>query len=285
MMETSGDSSQPKHKGIVFYLYCAVMLVLLVGNFLTWRQVEPAKRELRKTQRFLDQQLNTTRLRSTEKTNRSEVSANIKAYLSNGMEADLIDVLAKSDSSLFYAVESKTNAITLYSSDEDQSLVVEVLAFSPFDTDSDDGKQTFDLPLAANAMHTFQIDTQGEQFALRLNDKEISSRKMPGSTATATATGRVRVLSVPGILTQEQNVYSQVHQHRKWQSLLVRTFTYTRKSTREVAIISVSINVKTKGDLYVPPRFHEAAARTVRMKWDDQKMHYRIEGVLENAGM
>ena len=56
------QQTQPKRKVTGYFLFLLV-LALLVGNFLTWRQVGPAQRELRKAQRFLDQQLNINALR------------------------------------------------------------------------------------------------------------------------------------------------------------------------------------------------------------------------------
>ena len=115
------QQTQPKRKVTGYFLFLLV-LALLVGNFLTWRQVGPAQRELRKAQRFLEQQLNINALRDRRASTRDTAQQAITAFVSNGMSQELCDAMTAAEEEIFYAEEVRTNSISLFSTDDNQSL-------------------------------------------------------------------------------------------------------------------------------------------------------------------
>ena len=284
MMTTNDPPADSKRKGIGFYFYCLVILALFVGNFLTWRKAWPAKRELRKTQRFLDKQLNANRLRDLESSTRGKTIRAIEVYQDNDLEKELNATLAAVEEDLFYAAEPTANSLYLFSTDNDQSLVIELSLFSTSDSANDPAPSVVEVPLSGNTPHRLDLSDRDGQFAIRLDDEVLLTQSLKEYNEAKLELARpVRQLLTPGILTDEFDDYANVFRHRRWKTLLVRTYAYHQISGQRTdsQFVAVTISLKSKGDLYVPQRFHAAAIRTVDMTWDDEKAHYRILGVKE----
>ena len=279
------QQTQPKRKVTGYFLFLLV-LALLVGNFLTWRQVGPAQRELRKAQRFLDQQLNINALRDRRASTRDTAQQAITAFVSNGMSRELCDAMTAAEEEIFYAEEVRTNSISLFSTDDNQSLVIKVTLFSTSESVDGPEPQVVEVPLSANTLHQLQLKrgNPDSRFVITLDDKEVLAQALAKfDDAKLELTGSVRLLATPGISADELDDYANVYRDRRWKTLLVRTYAYHRTVDTEKTsqFVAVTVGVKSKGDLYVPQRFHASAARTVKMVWDGEKAHYRIIGVRE----
>lgn len=283
MVSADSDPQTPKRKATGYFLLF-LTLALLFGNFWTWREVVPAKRELRKAQRFLDQQLNANRLRDLEASARGETRQTIASFLANGMGQGLCDAMTATEQEVFYAAETQTNTISLFSTNDDQSLVIDLSLFSTSGSVEDPEPRTVEIPLRGNTVHQLQLSNPDGRFTISLDDKEVLAQTLAEfDDVKLDLLNRVRQILTPGILTDEFDDYAKIYRHRRWKTLLVRTYAYHRtigeRTNRQ--FVAVTISVKSKGDLYVPQRFQASADRTVNTTWDDEKAHYRITGVKE----